>query len=180
MINDNQVWAFLITEFNKVLKEYGYEDWVVLRNYQPSIQGLKDKAIYLHKISKRRIGTQGNVNVLDESGEWQNIDHWYEEVLIQVGAYKRIDINNDTKDTITSEDVLGVLLAFINSARKVQEWKRSGFEVIKATNMRLLDYETDSGTQEKLPQFDFLVVLEQSNLKKVDKIDTIELETKRV
>lgn len=180
MINDNQVWAFLITEFNKVLKEYGYEDWVVLRNYQPSIQGLKDKAIYLHKISKRRIGTQGNVNVLDEGGEWQNIDHWYEEILIQVGAYKRIDINNDTKDTITSEDVLGVLLAFINSARKVQEWKRSGFEVIKATNMRLLDYETDSGTQEKLPQFDFLVVLEQSNLKKVDKIDTIELETKRV
>lgn len=180
MINENQVWAFLITEFNKVLKEYGYDDWVILRNYQPSIQGLKDKAIYLHKISKRRVGTQGNTNILDNQGNWQNVDHWYEEILIQVGAYKRIDINNDTKDTITSEDVLGILLAYVNSARKVEKWKSAGYEVIKATNMRLLDYETDSGIQEKLPQFDFLLVLEQSNLKKIEKIDTIELETKRV
>lgn len=180
MINENQVWAFLITEFNKVLKEYGYDDWVILRNYQPSIQGLKDKAIYLHKISKRRVGTQGNTNILDNQGNWQNVDHWYEEILIQVGAYKRIDINNDTKDTITSEDVLSILLAYVNSARKVENWKSAGYEVIKATNMRLLDYETDSGIQEKLPQFDFLIVLEQSNLKKIEKIDTIELETKRV
>jgi hypothetical protein len=180
MINDNNIWAFLISEFNKVLKEYGYDDWVIIRNYQPSIQGLKDKTIYLHKISKRRIGTQGNTSVLDNQGNWQNIDHWYEEILFQVGAYKKIDINNDTKDTITSEDVLSILLAYINSARKVEDWKKAGYEVIKATNMRLLDYETDSGIQEKFPQFDFLLVLEQSNLKKIEKIDTIETEIKRV
>lgn len=179
MINENQTWKFLITEFKKVLTEYGYGDWTVMRNYQPSIQGLKDKTIYLHRISKRRIGTQGNTTVLN-NGEWKTIDHWYEEVLFQVGAYKRIDIENDTKDTTTSEDVLSILLAYINSTRKVEAWKTAGYEVIKATNMRLLDYETDSGIQEKLPQFDFLLVLEQSNLKKIGIIDTIELETKRV
>ena len=180
MINDNKIWAFLISEFKKVLKEYGYSDWDIIRNYQPSIQGLKDKTIYLHKISKRRIGTQGNISVLDDQGSWQNIDHWYEEIMFQVSAYKKIDINNDTKDTITSEDVLDILLAYINSARKVEDWKTAGYEVIKATNMRLLDYETDSGIQEKFPQFDFLLVLEQSNLKKIEKIDTIETEIKRV
>lgn len=180
MTNDNKIWAFLISEFKKVLREYGYTDWDVIRNYQPSIQGLKDKTIYLHKISKRRIGTQGNVSILDNEGDWQNIDHWYEEILFQVSAYKRIDINNDTKDTITSEDVLDILLAYINSSRKVEDWKNAGYEVIKATNMRLLDYETDSGIQEKFPQFDFLLVLEQSNLKKIEKIDTIETEIKRV
>lgn len=180
MINENQTWSFLVSQFNKVLTDNNITDWVVLRNYQPSIQGLKNKAIYLHKVSKRRIGTQGNTNILDENGEWQNIDHWYEEILIQVGAYKSIDINTDTVDTITSEDVLGILLAYVNSARKVQDWKSAGYEVIKATNMRLLDYETDSGIQEKLPQFDFLLVLEQSNLKKESKIDTIEITTKRV
>ena len=180
MITENQIWKFLISEFNKVLKEYGYEDWVVLRNYQPSIQGLKDKAIYLHKVSKRRIGTQGNTNKLDNNGQWQNIDHWYEEILFQVGAYKRINVETDNENTITSEDVLSILLAYVNSARKVEAWKSAGYEVIKATNMRLLDYETDSGIQEKLPQFDFLLVLEQSNLKKEGKVDTIELTTKRV
>lgn len=181
MITENNIWAFLVSEFQAVLNANGYTDWVVMRNYQPSIQGLKDKSIYLHKVSKRRIGTQGNSNVLNvTTGQWENIDHWYEEVLIQVGAYKRIDIEHDNENTITSEDVLSVLLSYINSARKVQDWKSAGYEVIKATNMRLLDYETDSGIQEKLPQFDFLLVLEQSNLKNEGKVDTIELTTKRV
>lgn len=180
MKTENQIWAFLIQQFRAVLDANGYTDWIVIKNYQPSIQGLKDKTIYLHKISKRRIGTQGNTNVLDSLGQWQNVDHWYEEVLFQVGAYKRVDPNMDTQDTITSEDVLSTLLAYINSARKVEGWKNAGYEVIKSTNMRLLDYETDSGIQEKLPQFDFLLVLEQSNLKKEGKVDTIELITKRV
>jgi len=180
MTNENKIWAFLIKEFNQVLKEYGYADWTVIKNYQPSIQGLKNKTIYLHKITKRRIGTQGNTDVLDNQGQWQNVDHWYEEILFQVGAYKRVDFDTDSENTITSEDVLSTLLAYVNSARKVENWKLAGYEVIKATNMRLLDYETDSGIQEKLPQFDFLLVLEQSNLKKEGKIDTIELTTKRV
>lgn len=181
MKTENQIWAFLVEQLTKVLKDNGYTDWVVLRNYQPSIQGLKDKAIYLHRVTKRRIGTQGNTNVLNTTtGGWQNIDHWYEEIMIQVSAYKRINVDTDTSNTITSEDVLDVLLSYINSARKVQDWKSAGYEVIKATNMRLLDYETDSGIQEKLPQFDFLLVIEQSNLKNEGKVDTIELTTKRV
>lgn len=179
MINENQIWAFLIAKFQEVLNENGYNDWVILRNYQPSIQGLRDKAIYLHKVTKRRIGTQGNTTIYD-NGECKTVDHWYEEILIQVGAYKKLNPETDTEDTITSEDVLNILLAYINSARKVEDWKSAGYEVIKATNMRLLDYETDSGIQEKLPQFDFLLVLEQSNLKKIGIVDTIELETKRV
>lgn len=180
MTNDNQIWAFLIAKFRTILNEYGYTDWDILRNYQPSIQGLKNKTIYLHKISKRRIGTQGNTDIIDTRGQLQNVDHWYEEILFQVSAYKSINVDTDDANTITSEDVLSILLAYINSARKVEEWKQAGYEVIKATNMRLLDYETDSGIQEKLPQFDFLLVLEQSNLKKESKIDTIELTTKRV
>ncbi len=179
MTNENATWKFLISEFKKVLKEYGYEDWDIIRNYQPSIQGLKDKTIYLHKITKRRIGTQGNTNILTNTG-WNNVDHWYEETLYQVAAYKTIDVENDNENTITSEDVLSILLAYINSARKVQDWKNAGYEVIKATNMRLLDYETDSGLQEKMPQFDFLLVQEQSNLKKTGTINTIEVITKRV
>ena len=179
MINDNQIWSFLIAQFRAVLDANGYNDWIITRNYQPSIQGLKDKAIYLHKISKRRIGTQGNTTIQTELG-WQTVDQWYEEILFQVGAYKKINPDTDNEDTITSEDVLSTLLAYVNSARKVQDWKSAGYEVIKATNMRLLDYETDSGIQEKFPQFDFLLVLEQSNLKKIGEFDTIELETKRV
>lgn len=178
---ENETWKFLISQLKAVLDENGYTDWEVIKNYQPSIQGLRDKTIYLHRVSKRRIGTQGNTTVLDTTdGTWKTVDHWYDETLIQVAAYKRIDVDNDSENTATSEDVLDILLAYINSARKVQDWKNAGYEVIKASNMRLLDYETDSGIQEKLPQFDFLLVQEQSNLKKTGTANTIELITKRV
>ena len=177
---ENQIWSFLVSKFNKVLTDNGYTGWVVLRNYQPSIQGLKDKAIYLYKVSKRRIGTQGTINEMDANGNWQEIDHWYEEIMFQVGAFAKRNIDTETVNTITSEDVLDTLMAYINSASKVQEWRTAGYEVIKSTNMRLMDYETDSGIQEKLPQFDFLLCVEQSKLKKIESFDTIEIETKRV
>ena len=141
MINENQIWAFLIAKFQEVLNENGYNDWVILRNYQPSIQGLRDKAIYLHKVTKRRIGTQGNTTIYD-NGECKTVDHWYEEILIQVGAYKKLNPETDTEDTITSEDVLSILLAYINSARKVEDWKSAGYEVIKAIEARET-YETE-------------------------------------
>lgn len=177
---ENQIWSFLITKFNAVLEAEGYNDWVVLRNYQPSIQGLKDKAVYLYKISKRRIGTQGYITEQDDSGDWQTVDHWYEEILFQVGAFSKRNPETETVNTITSEDVIEILMAYINSASKVQEWKTAGYEVIKATTIRCMDYETDSGIQEKLPQFDFLLCVEQNKLKKIAKIDNIEIETKRV
>lgn len=177
---ENETWSFLVKEFTDVLREYGYNDWVVLRNYQPSVQGLQDKAVYLYKVSKRRIGTQGFNDELDNGGDWQTVDHWYEETLYQVSAFKQRNPQTETVDTITSEDVLSVLWAHVNSALKVMRWKEKGYEAIKSTNMRLMDYETDSGIQEKMPQFDFLLLSEQSNLKKIGKIDNIEATTKRV
>lgn len=177
---ENQIWAFLVEKFNQELQNNGFTDWVVLRNYQPSIQGLKDKAIYLYKASKRRIGTQGLITEMDNKGQWQTVDHWYEEILFQVGGFAKRNPETETVDTLTSEDAIDTLMAYVNSARKVQEWKTAGYEVIKATNMRSMDYETDSGLQEKLPQFDFLLCVEQSKLKKVEEVDIIEIETKRV
>lgn len=177
---ENQIWAFLIGKINQELANNGYDDWVVLRNYQPSIQGLKDKAIYLEKIAKRRIGTQGLITEQDDNKNWQEVDHWYEEILFSVSAFAKRNAETETINTITSEDVIETLVAYINSASKVQEWKTAGYEVIKATEIRLLDYETDSGIQEKLPRFEFLLVLEQSKLKKIENTGNIEIETKRV
>ena len=100
--------------------------------------------------------------------------------MFQVGSFAKRDPETETVESITSEDVLDTLMAYINSSTKVAEWKTAGYEVIKATNIRSMDYETDSGLQEKLPQFDFLLCVEQSRLKKIGKFDNIEIETKRV
>ena len=177
---ENQIWAFLIEQINQVLSDNNITGWTVLRNYQPSIQGLKDKGIYLYKISKRRIGTQGTILETDSQGNLENIDHWFEEILFQVSAFCKRDVNTETVDTVTSEDVLEIIQAFVNSSSKVLPWKERGYEVIKSTNTRLMDFETDSGLNEKMPQFDFLLCVEQKQLKKIDKIASIEIETKRV
>lgn len=177
---ENQIWKFLISELTTVLNNNLRTGWVVLRDYQPSIQGLLDKGIYIHSIEKRRIGTQGTTTEYDNLGNCYDADHWYEEILFRVSAFCKRNPDTETYETITSEDVLGEIMAYINSSTKVAKWKSEGYEVIKSTNMRLLDFETDSGLQEKMPQFDFLLCVEQKVLKKINKIDTINIETKRV
>ena len=177
---ENQIWYFLINQFNQVLSDNGYTGWTVLRDYQPSIQGLKDKAIYISKISKRRIGTQGTITVSNSLSGWDTVDSWYEEILFRVSAFCKRDPDTETKDTITSEDVLSDIMAFVNSALKVPSWKSAGYDVIKATDIRCLDFETDSGLQEKLPQFDFLLCVEQNKLKKIGNFDSIEIGTEEV
>lgn len=177
---ENEIWAFLVSKFNAVLAENDITGWTVLRNYQPSIQGLKDKCVYLYKVNKRRVGTQGITSVKDDNGDWQSAENWFEEIMFQVSAFCKREPSTETTSTITSEDVLDILLAYVNSALKVPEWRTQGYGVIKATNIRCMDYETDSGLQEKLPQFDFLLCIEQNKLKKIGKFDTVEIETKRV
>lgn len=187
---ENQIWAFLIKQINQFLIDRGYRTvdasgnyksgWQVSRNYQPTIQGLVDEMIYLTKVSRRRYGTQGLVQEKDENGDWQAVDDWIEEHLIQISAFKTRNPAQETADTITSTDIICELQAFINSALKVEEWKRAGYEVIKSTDIRELDYETDSGLNEKLPQFDFLLVVSQKIFNKIQKISKIDITTKRI
>lgn len=151
--------------------------WPVVQSNQPTIQTLEDKYIYFDVISKRRYGVQGTQPVL--LGEsWVNVSTWYEEWLIQVGAFKQRDPENDTPQTWTSMDQLSVIQAVINGAtispwaqyvEDMDRWKhiegnlftQSWLQVIRSTDMRIIDFETDSGLKEKLPQFDFTLVVEQ-------------------
>lgn len=183
---DNQIWAFLIGKITAFIQDKitsgdtRFVDWIVTRTYQPTIQGLRAKTIYINKISDRRIGVQGSIDTQDEDGNWQTADTWFEEKLIQISGFLPRNTETETKDTATSGDIIREIMAYINSASKVQEWKSDGYEVIRSTDMRDIDYVTDSGLNEKFPQFDFLLCVEQISLKKIEKVDTIEITTKRI
>ena len=176
---------------NAIYHINGYEEngWQVVRSNQPTIQALQDKTIYFDIISKRRIGVQGTRPVKTEDGNWANESVWYEELLVQVSAFKRRNPGIDDILTQTSSDIIDLLQAVINADGDLPEGntdesskfiRDENFQVIRSTNIRELDYETDSGLKEKMPQFDFLVVVKQRLLKNINKIDTIELETKRI
>lgn len=172
-----------------MLEEFGLaDDWQVVRSNQSTIQAVQNNTVYFDVVSRRRYGVQGTRPVKTDDG-WSNESIWYEEMLIQVSAFKQREPDSDTEDTLSSSDVIDWLQACVNSNTDMGEFnggkptnffKRDYLQIIRSTDVREIDYETDSGLKEKMPQFDFLLVVKQRLLKNINKIDTIELETKRI
>lgn len=191
----NEILDKLIVGIKLMLDEYGLgESWKVASLNQPTIQGLQNNTVYVDIISRRRFGTQGTKPV-KVGNQWVESSVWYEELLIQVGAFKQRDPNTDTISTLTSSDVIEYLQGCVNAdtdlgsdIRGVGRYgvgKKSYFgedwlEVIRSTDMRELDYETDSGLKEKFPQFDFTLVVGQNLLKTDVNFANIEIETERI
>lgn len=168
--------------------------WQVIRANQPTIQALQNNTVYFDVISRRRYGVQGSRPKKNDDGDWQMEIIWYEEWLIQVSAFKQRDPEEDDEITTTASDVITLLQSTINANNDIGTYSSnwdvkngrynyfpsSRYSLIRSTDVREVEFETDSGLKEKFPQFDFLLVVEQRLLKKMEKIDTIELETKRI
>lgn len=184
--NQNAVIAKIQTALTAMLADLGISDWQVLRNNQPTIQALQNKSVYYDIISKRRIGTQGvkSIQVENQSVKsWQDISIWYEEYLVQVGAFLQRDPDTDTENTMSSSDIIALLQGCINSNGAINGknyFESDWLQLIKSTAIRELDYETDSGLKEKMPQFDFLLVVEQQLTKGIEDVDDIEMDTYRI
>lgn len=177
-----------------MLGDLGYIDWQVVRANQPTIQALQNNTVYFDVISRRRYGVQGSKPKKTSWGSLLMESVWYEEWLIQVSAFKQRDPVNDTEYTITASDVINLLQGMVNGNTDLGIfgeglWSPDGrktyfqgdwMNVIRSTDVREIEFETDSGLKDKFPQFDFLLVVEQRLLKNMEKIDTIELETKRI
>ena len=191
----NNVLSHLVTAFNTMLTDLGLAStWTVVSANQPTLQGLQNNTIYIDIVSKRRYGTQGT-KAVKINNDWYDSSVWYEELLVQVGGFLQRNPQTDDVDTLTSSDVIGLLQGCVNANNDVGSVgvgqnkygvkNRTYFtdrwmQVIKSTDLRELDYETDSGLKEKLPQFDFVLVVEQNILKKADKISNIEVRTERI
>ena len=191
----NEILAVLMKAVENMLKDFGLEEtWQVATANQPTIQALQNKTVYVDIISRRRYGTQGTKPVL-VNGVWQDATVWYEELLVQIGGFLQRDPDNDTDKTLTSTDVIEYIQGCINAntdlGNETETVSRYGvprksyfeedwLEIIRSTNLRELDYETDSGLKEKFPQFDFTLVVNQKLLKNMPAFASIELETERI
>ena len=164
----------------------GTGGWQVLRSNQPTVQELQNNSVYHDIISKRRIGTQGVKSVLVENqgvSSWQDVSVWYEEYLVQVSAFKQRDVDSDTSATQTSSDIISLLQGCVNSNGAINGknyFDSDWLQLIKSTDVRELDFETDSGLKEKMPQFDFILVVEQTLTKGIEKADKVDMDIHRV
>ena len=100
-----------------------------------------------------------------------------------MSGFKQRDPETDDVNTLSSSDVISLLQGCVNSNGALSEknYFNSGWiQLIKSTDIRELDYETDSGLKEKMPQFDFLLVVEQILTEGINSADKIEMTTRRV
>lgn len=180
--NQNAIIAKIQTALTSMLTDLGVTGWQVLRANQTTIQAVQNKSVYYDIISKRRIGTQGAKSVLGANG-WLDKSVWYEEYLVQVGAFLQRDPDTDTSSTVTSSDIISLLQGCVNTNNALgakNYFSEDWVQLIKSTSIRELDYETDSGLREKMPQFDFLLVVEQIISKGIESVDDIEMNAYRV
>lgn len=180
--NQNMIISKIQSALTDILTDLGITGWTVLRSNQPTIQALQNRSVYYDIVTKTRIGTQG-VKSVKVNDNWQDVSVWYEEYLVQVGAFLQRSPDTDTVNTVSSSDIIALLQGCINSNGAMkgknyfgQDW----LQLIKSTAIRELDYETDSGLKEKMPQFDFVLVVEQTLTESIDKVDKIDMETYRV
>lgn len=184
--NQNAIIAKIQTALTNMLSDLGITGWQVLRSNQPTIQALQNNSVYYDIVSKRRIGTQGVKSVMVEVQgvkSWQDVSVWYEEYLVQVSGFLQRNPDTDTESTTSSSDIIALLQGTLNSNGAIdgknyfgQDW----MQLIKSTAIREIDYETDSGLKEKMPQFDFLLVVEQTLTKGIENADKIDMNINRV
>lgn len=181
---ENSVIALICKTLQAMLNAAGYTDWVVLRSNQPTLQEIQNNCIYIDVISKRRLGVQGD-KLANNSNQWSQASVWYEEWDIQISGFKQRNPETDSIDTITSTDVITILQGMINGGG-IQPigastwWPYPWLNIIRSTTVNIFDYETDSGLREKLPTFDFTMVIEQAIKSEVGNISEIEGDLHRV
>jgi len=184
--NQNSIIAKIQSALTSMLSDLGISGWQVLRSNQPTVQALQNNSVYYDIISKRRVGTQGVKSVqITQNGvkSWQDVSVWYEEYLVEVSGFLQRDPDTDTVSTISSSDIIALLQGCINSNGAINGknyFESNWLQLIKSTSIREIDYETDSGLKEKMPQFEFLLVVEQQLSKNIEDVDKIEMDTYRV
>lgn len=186
--NENKIIAELRNMFLRMLEASGITDWNVIRNNQPTIQRMQNNTVYFDIVSKRRYGIQGSQQVYSD-GKWYEVAHWFEDWIVQVSAFKQKDPETDDEDTITSVDIVTLLQACVNGGGNKTLLDKNNYatwlsvdwlNIVKSTDLREIDYETDSGLMDKFPQFDFALIVEQSLVKDNPNVNGVGLRLKRV
>ena len=167
-------------------------DWSVAQANQPSIQALQDKMVYWDVISRRRLGVQGELlSGILQGTSWKSTPVWHEIWLIQVSAFMmRTEREFASASTFNSQDAIVNLQAYVNDFDNgLSKWfKREpggvpDTQVVRSTDIRNIDFETDSGLKQKFPQFDFEIVMRRvpsRNDINIDYIDKVEGQAKPV
>lgn len=168
-IQDNDILEAIQAAFQDCINKTPLMNgWSVAQANQPSIQALQDKMVYWDVISRRRLGVQGELLSGGISGNnWKGVPVWHEIWLIQVSAFM-MRTERESALAFNSQDAIVNLQAYVNDFENgLSSFFTRGTggipdtQVIRSTDIRNIDFETDSGLKQKFPQFDFEIVMKR-------------------
>lgn len=174
------VWRALIAVLRTGLDDQGFNDVTIHQAYQPIKQGLDSaRSIYLHKIISRRVGHQGRSHVYNAgNGNFDVQEKNWRAVTIQLMSSVTQDITDE--NSLTAYDIADICSMILQSMKTIKELKIHGLstEIIRDINQT---FPLDDKDQFDLdPSFDFVLLYEQTLSSTVPKVDTFEVDIKRV
>jgi hypothetical protein len=157
---ENDIWQSLIVSINLLLDDFGLSGFSVLQAYQPTIQGAQiDKAIYISRISKNRIQSQGTsyqnlpTSITRVEG-WQVVDNFQFNFIVNE------DVNDE--DSITPVTAAMYLQALIQSYDFIQLIKDYDISIGFSAQMSENYVIDDKGRYYKDPIVEFSIMYYQS------------------
>ena len=164
---DNQIMADVIGVINGWLSVSGQTGWKVAQAFQPRPMGLHDKMILLSHIYTRQVGFQKGYDqdLPNTSGggmTFTHIEDWLEEVRLQVSCFCNRKPGSDTITTWTAEDMAKRLVAYFNGTAGINAFYALGYGKLRRDVCRVRTFVNDSENFQLVPNFDLVLIHEQT------------------
>lgn len=162
----------------KALQGNGLSDWIVKRIKQPTIQAIVNKCVYIEKINTRRFGYQEKDNYFDEEqGKMFHVEHYIEEIIFQISAFKQDGPQEDTSPT--GSDVCDMLITYFNSTGGIVELSRMGYSCYPIFGrLRDIKFKGENRAWSIKPSFDMTLLVNQEIQEEIGYADSYDLTIK--
>lgn len=162
--SDNQILADVNTLLEGALASRGIVGWQAAQMAQPSMQDIRNNAVYFYKINSDRYGWQAHKNEFNaETKQMFAVESWIQRNYFQISFFLQRDPNEQTVLTeFLSSDVANNLMSYFNSLIGIDALANLGYDVIPISNMREISFKTSSDIFERIPSFDIVLINTQT------------------
>lgn len=176
---ENKIWTDIIAVLSVFMAAEGLTGWNIRQNEQPTMQGFKNNSVYLSRVASRRHGWQGKRDDWDaENAVMIHTETYMQEIMFQATAFHKRSQTDATE--LTGGDVLNKIITFLMSTDGLLKMRAKNLTLLRISELREPAIVSDSAIFEKLPSFDFTVIIEQTEQTAIGKADIATLNIKRV
>lgn len=176
---ESDIWRAIITTLSEGLAAQGLP-LPVKQSYQPLKQGVDTlDTVYLHKISARRVGSQGRAHEYNSGNDNFDVtENYWVEGTYQLNAEINRDIDNS--NSRTAYDVVELCSAILQGETARMRLLGFGVGILRISDIRNPYSVDDSDQFNQDSSFDFVLTYNQTLASTVPKAHPIAADINRV